>query len=81
MIKIFGKYFKEGMLFFGERTSVLVNTLLLGIVYILGVGPMSILAKLTRKKFLDLTLDATRASYWEKIEKQPDTLNRYYRQF
>lgn len=81
MFKTFGKYFKEGVMFFGERTSALVNALLLGTVYIVGVGPMSLLARLSRKKFLDLTIDTARASYWEEAEKQPDTPNRYYRQF
>lgn len=81
MLKMFGKYFKEGMLYFGERTSALVNTLLLAIVYTVGVGPMSLLAKLSRKKFLDLTFDTNCQSYWQKVEKRPETLNRYYRQF
>lgn len=80
-MRFFLQSFKAGMLFFGERTSTLVNTLLLGIVYIVGVGPMSLLAKLSGKKFLDLTLDTARSSYWEKTGQQPDVLNRYYRQF
>ena len=50
MFKTFGKYFKEGVMFFGERTSALVNVLLLGTVYIVGVGPMNLLARLSRKK-------------------------------
>lgn len=69
------------MLFFGERTSALVNAILLTIVYICGVGTMSVLAKITGKKFLDLEIDKDQQSYWRETEKQTDTLYRYYRQF
>lgn len=68
-------------MYFGERTSTVVNTVLLMAVYCLGVGITSILARLMKKKFLDLRIDTNRTSYWVEIQEAPEKLSRYYRQF
>ena len=47
------KGFKEGMNDFGHNLSGIVNAVLLSVVYIAGVGPTSILAKLSGKRFLE----------------------------
>lgn len=70
---------KAGMLFFGERTSALVNAVLLTLVYVLGVGSMNLLARIVGKKFLELDLGGT--SYWVEKHEVPEKLRRYYRQF
>lgn len=67
--------FKE----FGHDVASIVNFFLLLIVYILGIGPVSIIAKLSKKHFLDITF-REKISLWKErkpIEKQEE----YYRQF
>ncbi len=81
MEKIYFASVKDGMMFFGERTSAVVNAVLLTGVYILGVGSMSLLAKIIGKKFLELDTDVTRESYWVKKIEPPEKLQRYFRQF
>lgn len=56
-----------------------INTVLLSIVYFLGIGFVSIIAKIFRKKFLDLTVDKAKKTYWNDVEKK--SLEDYYRQF
>jgi hypothetical protein len=81
MEKIYFASVKDGMMFFGERTSAIVNAVLLMAVYIVGVGSMSLLSKIIGKKFLELDIDRTRESYWVKKMESPEKLQRYFRQF
>lgn len=81
MEKIYFASVKDGMMFFGERTSAIVNAVLLMAVYIVGVGSMSLLSKIIGKKFLELDIDRTRESYWVKKMELPEKLQRYFRQF
>lgn len=72
---------QQGMHFFGERISTLVNTLLLSGVYLFGIGLPSILARLTGKQFLEMKLDRESPSYWRSIEEKEKSLKHYLRQF
>jgi len=55
-MKPFYRGFKRGMRIFGENIALIINTFLLTIVYLIGVGLTSILAKITGKHFLDTKL-------------------------
>lgn len=72
------KELKKGMKEFGETISTLTNTILLTLVYIIGVGITSIIARIVNKKFMKLET-ITKETYWENIEEKKD--NDYYRQF
>ena len=75
----FWKGLKQGMQGFGQTITMVVNSILLSIVYLVGVGITSIIAKLFRKKFLELQLKK-QESYWVTI-KQKENKENYYRQF
>ena len=64
-----------------EIIQTVVNTILLSIVYIVGVGMTSLIAKITGKKFLDLNIQKDKESYWEDLELGKKELKDYYRQF
>lgn len=76
---LFVKGFKLGFKNFGHNVTKIVNFILLVPVYFIGVGLTSIIAKLSKKKFLDLNMKGK--TYWKekKLEKQP--VENYYRQF
>lgn len=73
--------FQQGMHFFGERVGAVVNTTLLGIVYGIGIGIPSVLARLFRKQFLETKLDRGAVSYWRPISQGDKSIRRYLRQF
>ena len=74
--------FKEGFKAFGHSVANIVNFFLLTLVYLVGVGPTSLVAKLFGKKFLQTKLN--KDSFWvmkdqakEKAKKRED----HYRTF
>ncbi len=71
--------FKKGMQGFGQTITIVVNSILLSVVYLVGVGITSIIAKIFRKKFLELQLK-NQESYWVTIKKTKNKED-YYRQF
>ena len=77
----FIKGFKEGMKLFGERIAIIVNSALLLIVYLVGVGLTSIASKLVGKHFLDKKLSKSKDSYWEDLNLNKKPVDEYYRQF
>ena len=80
MIKFFFKGIKEGVKEFGSNISVIVNSVLLGIVYLLGVGLTSIFSKIRKKHFLDMKIsDAT--TYWKDLNLKKKKMEEYFRQF
>lgn len=72
--------FKKGMKDFGHNTSLIVNSILLAIVYIMGVGITSIIAKIFGKQFLDLKLSKEN-TYWNDLNLSKKTKEEYFRQF
>lgn len=76
---LFVKGFKTGFKNFGYKVTNIVNFILILIVYAIGVGTTSIIAKLSGKKFLELKPKGK--TYWKErnLKKQP--LETYYRQF
>lgn len=73
--------FKRGMNFFGQIISNLINSILLLIVYVIGVGITSIVAKTFKKKFLNMRLDFKAETYWEELGLSKRPIEEYYRQF
>jgi cytochrome c biogenesis protein CcdA len=80
-VKLFFKHFKEGMISFGKDISTIVNTLLLLIIYILGVGITSSVALVVGKKFLETDLSKDKNSYWTNLDLKKKKLDEYYSQF
>ncbi len=73
--------FKEGQRHFGESITVLINSILLSLAYFLGIGITSIIAKISKKHFLQLKPDKKTATYWEDLNLSKKPMEEYYRQF
>ncbi len=76
---LFVKGFVAGFRNFGYNITNVVNFVLLLLVYFIGVGSTSLMAKLSRKKFLDLKQKGE--TYWKERNLGKQTLDKYYRQF
>ena len=76
----FFKHFKIGFQKFSHLLADLVNIILLAIVYYVGVGLTSIIAKIFKKSFLDLK-DKKVDSYWVDCQSTSKDIDDYYRQF
>ena len=79
-LRQFFRGFKKGMTNFGQGIALIINSILLTFVYLLGVGLTSIVAKLSRKHFLDMKL-SKKNSYWSDLGLKKKPLRNYYRQF
>jgi len=80
-IKKFSKGFAEGFKDFGNNISIIVNSVLLLIVYILGVGITSLIAKIFGKHFLEMKLSKKEKTYWSDLNLKKKPIEEYYRQF
>ena len=69
---------KEGFRIFGHSISAVVNLFLLLIVYVLGIGLVSIPMKLFNKKFLEVRMQG-KNSMWKKYKTAEKKLEDYYR--
>ncbi len=72
--------FKRGSGDFGLNLSVIINSALLLLVYLMGVGITSGFAKLVKKSFLD-TAASERDTYWDDLNLKRKRKESYYRQF
>lgn len=63
----------------GKIISSIVNFILLGIVYFVGIGITSIIFKLFGKHFLDLKNN--KASYWEERNLSKEPIEKYHRMY
>lgn len=54
--------FFDGMKEFGQDISYLINTLLVLIIYITGIGVSFLITKIIKKQLIDMT---EKESYWE----------------
>ena len=73
-IKIFIEGLKEGKKYFENSLSALINSILLSIVYFIGIGITSIIGKSLGKSFLN------NKTGWQSLNLG-NNLNDYYRQF
>jgi hypothetical protein len=72
---------KKGFEIYGKTIATVINSILLTLVYILGIGITSILAKITGKNFLEIEVNRTQKTYWSKLNLGKEELSSYYRQF
>ena len=79
--KVFMDGIKEGQKRFGETISAVINSVLLSIVYFIGVGITFVFARIFRKHFLELKLEKLNESYWEELNLRKENMGDYYRQF
>lgn len=79
-IIIFLKGVKKGMSNFGHSISIIINTFLLILVYLSGVGITSIIARIVGKKFINEEI-SSKKSYWSNLNLKRKPIEEYYRQF
>ena len=77
--KSFFRGFAAGFKQFSHHITNVINFVLLAIVYFIGIGPVSIIAKLFKKHFL--TLKSEKPSYWSEHKKVSKNIDDYYRTF
>ena len=80
-LKQFFSGFKKGMHDFGQNIAIIINSTLLLIVYVIGVGLTSILAKIFGKHFLETKISKKRETYWSDLNIKKKPIETYYRQF
>lgn len=80
MKSTFFKGIEEGFKGFNNIIIALINSVLLSIVYLIGVGITSIFAKITKKSFLDVK-NENKDTYWQDLNLKKETIEKYYRQF
>ncbi|HDR53391.1 MAG TPA: hypothetical protein ENN60_01805 [archaeon] len=78
-MKAFFRGFGQGVGQFGELLVVLFNSLLLTLIYFLGVGPTSIIMKFRGKTFLEKK--TRKASYWKTSPSVVNEEEEAYRMF
>jgi hypothetical protein len=78
-MKVFFKGYKEGMKEFGETISIVVNSILLSVVYNLGVGITKIFSKIRNKEFLELK-KSNQETYWSDLNLKKQSLKESYKQ-
>ena len=79
-MKGFFKGFQKGFHSFGMNITTIVNTILLLLVYIVGIGLTSIVAKLVGKRFLELRLSKEAGSYWSDLNLKRRPIEEHYKQ-
>lgn len=71
--------FRIGMQEFGNKIATIINTILLLFVYLIAVGPTSLVARITGKRFLETK--KKKDSYWQDLSLGKQRKEEYYRQF
>jgi len=66
---------------FGEKITTVVNTVLLLLVYVVGVGVTSLVARIFRKHFLERKTSKKKTSYWSDLNIKKQEREKYYKQF
>lgn len=77
----FLKGFRKGMHDFGQTLVIIINSSLLLIVYVIGVGLTSIFAKICGKHFLETKISRKKETYWSDLDLKRKDIESYYRQF
>ena len=71
----------KGIKYFTSSLQLFINSLLLTLVYFIGVGLSTLIAKLFRIHFLDKRISKNCESYWSDLNLSKEQTERYYRQF
>jgi len=72
---------QQGIKSFGENIQTLVNTLLLSIVYFVGVGIAWLMCKLSKRTFFAEKPRPEATTYWEPMDLKKRPMEEYRRQF
>jgi hypothetical protein len=80
-MKVIFSGIKKGFKEFGENIALIVNSVLLSIVYFIGVGPTSLFAKMMGKSFIDRKPEKKTKTYWSDLNLDKKPIEEYYRQF
>ena len=67
--------------FVGKRIALVVNSLLLTIAYFTAIAATAIIAKIFRKKFLELKPDMSKKSYWMERNNDDFSKEESYKSF
>ncbi|MBS3083554.1 hypothetical protein J4423_02010 [Candidatus Pacearchaeota archaeon] len=73
--------FHQGQKMFGEDIARLVNSVLLTVVYFIGVGITWILTCFNKEEILELKINPGAGTYWKDINLTTKPIKEYYRQF
>lgn len=79
--KILLKGFWAGFKSFGYLLGEVVNFILLTLVYFVGVGITSVIAKIFNRHFLALKKPKKPSTYWVDLNLTKEPKENYYRQF
>lgn len=72
----------EGMHLFGQNIALIINTILLTVVYVFGVGLTSLIAKVAGRHFLETKMKkGEKESYWKGLNLGKKAVDEHYRQF
>ncbi len=80
-VRLFLKGFKKGFKECGDILSRIVNGFALLIVFIFGIGLISVISKLFHKKYLDKNFKSKSASYWVDSNIKNKKKEDYYKPF
>ncbi|MBI5393526.1 hypothetical protein HZA96_06680 [Candidatus Woesearchaeota archaeon] len=72
---------KKGFLAFSHFMQKVVNTILLTIVYFVGVGLTSLISKLFGKHYMELKLDKDAKSYYKECMSTKKVKEEFYRMY
>ncbi len=72
---------KKGQKQIGEDLARVINSIMLSVVYVIGVGFTSMFGKLFKKRFLEVKLDKESQTYWSELNLSKKPIKEYYRQF
>lgn len=79
--KEFFRGVRKGFNKFGHCISTIINSILLFVVYIIGVGLTSLSAKLFNKHFLELKPSKKEGTYWSDLDLKKRSVEEHLRQF
>jgi len=71
----------EGIGKFGKIINTIVTFVLLFLVFVFGIGLVSLFSKLSSKKFLDMKPDSSLPSYWQESIIAKRNKEDYYKPF
>ena len=71
----------KGWMIFSVLLGWVMTRVILSVLYYIILTPIGIIAKISGKKFLELKIDKSKESYWEKREKAEFNTADYERQF
>lgn len=73
--------FRKGTNDFSSAIACIINSILLFIVYLIGVGFTSLFAKAVKKHFIERKIEKQKETYWSELNIKKRQMEEYYRQF